>query len=261
MMAVEVKSPRERAQEVLRGILERYTAGEGAVVRKFFSTPRTNEEYLEVVLRQIGREVQIAHWLPKVAQMGADLERGVGRWELYHVLEQCADEIKHHALLADIAEWLAGRKLTAEELRKYEVNAFWDETVDDYYLHNPHLPEAARMVDVTREQMEGTPQPIWKGVVKISEGGGGAAFVEASRLSGDEFQRRFAAAMGEIATDEMGHGPEQVQRFVQERVNSEQDLEIAARALMAIMAQHLRVRNEIYGNPLTEDQLRSYDAL
>ena len=259
-MAVEMKPLQEGAQRVLRGILERYTAGEAAVVRKFFSTARTNEEYLEAVLRQIGREVQIAHWLPKVAQMGADLERGVGRWELYHTLEQCADEIKHHALLADLAEWLAGRKLTAEELRKYEVNAFWDESVDDYYLHNPYLPEAARMVDVTREQKEGTSAAIWKGVVKVSEGGGGAAFVEASRLAGDEFQRRFAKVMGEIAEDEMGHGPEQVQRFVEEQVKSEQDLETAARALTAIMAQHLRVRNEIYGNPLTEDELRSYDA-
>ena len=62
-----------------------------------------------------------------------------------------------------------------------------------------------------------------------------------------------------IAEDEMGHGPEQVQRFVEDQIKSEQDLEIAARALTAIMAQHLRVRNEIYGNPIGPERLAAID--
>ncbi len=240
-------------------MLARYTAGEAAVVNRFFAQPRSSQEYLEMVLRQIGREVQIAHWLPKAARMGEELERGAGRWDLQRFLEQCADEIKHYALLADLAEWLAERKLSAEELRKYEVNAFWDEEVDDRYLHNPHLPEAGRMVDVTRELIEGTPEPIRRGVVKISEGGGGGAFLEATRAQADEFQRRFAAIMGDIASDEMQHGPEQVAGFVKDQVRTEADLDMSVRALTAVMAQHLRVRNEIYGYPLSEQELRSFD--
>ena len=249
----------QRAEAALRDVLERYTAGEAAVVRSFFSQPRTNAEYLEAVLRQIGREVQVVHQLPQIAALGEQLERTVGRWELYHRLEQTAEEVKHHALLADIAEWLAGRRLAAEELRKYEVNAFWDETVDDYYLHNPHLPEAGRMVDVTRELSATLPPAIWKGVVKVSEGGGGAAFVEASHLDGDEFQRRLAAAMAIIAEDEMGHGPEQVAEFVRTQIQSEEALGLAINGLTKIMVQHLRVRNEIYGNPLNDGQLAAYD--
>lgn len=249
----------QRAETELNDVLARYTAGEGAVVRAFFSQPRKDAEYLETVLRQTGREVQIAHWLPALAGLGKELERTVDRWRLYHQVHEMADELKHHALLADLAEWLAGRKLGADELRKYEVNAFWDDSIDDYYLHNPHLPEAARMVDVTRELASTVPEPIWKGVVKISEGGGGQAFVEASKVDGDEFQRRFAVVMGSIAQDEMGHGPEYVGGFVREQIHSEEDLRVSVEALIKIMAQHLRVRNEIYGYPLTEERLRSYD--
>ncbi len=257
-MAVAVDL-QQRAEGALRDVLGRYTAGEAAVVRAFFSQPRTDAEYLEAVLRQIGREVQVVHQLPQIAAMGEQFERSIGRWELYHRLEQTAEEVKHHALLADIAEWLAGRKLTAEELRKYEVNAAWDESVDDCYLHNPHLPEAGRMVDVTRELSTALPPAIWKGVVRVSEGGGGAAFVEASHLEGDEFRRRFAAAMGSIADDEMGHGPEQVAGFAREHIHTEDELRLAVDGLTKVMAQHLRVRNEIYGNPLSEEQLAAYE--
>ena len=258
-MAVEVDIKR-RAEELLVEILQRYSGGEAAVVRKFFSSPRTTDEYLEVLLRQIGREVQVAHGLERTARMGQELERTVDRWALYHRLEQTADEIKHHALLADLAEWLVGHKLGADQLRKYEVHAFYEDGVDDYYLHNPHLPDAARMVDVTRELAETIPAHILAGTVKVSEGGGGQAFLEASKLNGDEFQRRFAKVMGDIASDELQHGPEQVHSFVQERIHGEEDLDLACRPLTAIMAQHLRVRNEIYGRPLTEQELTSYDA-
>lgn len=244
-----------KAKSVLRSIIDRYTAGEAAVVHEFFASPRRNEEYLEMVLRQIGREVQVAHWLPKVGPMAEKLEKGVGRWELYETLEHITDEIKHYALLADIAEWLAGRTLTAEELRRYEANAFWDPEVDDKYLHPPLLPEAARMVDVTRELFSDYERPFWQGIVQLSEGGGGGAFLEASRAQADEFQRKFAVAMGKIMEDELRHGTGHVDEFVERQVRGEADLERAVKALTAVMAQHLRVRNEIYGFPLSEERL------
>lgn len=246
---------KDRARASLRAIIDRYTAGEAEVVRIFFSRPRAREEYLDMVLRQIGREVQIAHWLPKAGPMGEQLERGVGRWELYETLEHMADEIKHYALLADIAEWLAGRTLSAEELRQYEVNAFWDPEVAEKYLHNPLLPEAAKMVDVTRQLLTDYELAVWKGIVQLSEGGGGGAFIEASRAQADEFQRRFAASMGEIIEDELRHGADHIEEFVEAHIHTEDDLDRAARALTAVMAQHLRVRNEIYGYPLSEERL------
>ena len=116
------------------------------------------------------------------------------------------------------------------------------------------------MVDVTRELRATIPPHILGGVRQVCEGGGGQAFLEASKLRGDEFQRRFAKVMGDIAADELQHGPEHMHSFVQEQIHTEEDLELACRALTSVMAQHLRLRNEIYGYPLTEDELASYDA-
>src|SRR5438132_692200 len=118
---------KQKAEEALKEILQRYSSGEGAVVKAFFSRPRTNDEYLEVLLRQIGREVQVAHVLDGIAQMGRELEQGVDRWDLQRRVEQIGEELKHHAWLADLAEWLVGHKLGADQLRKYEVHARYAE--------------------------------------------------------------------------------------------------------------------------------------
>lgn len=251
-MSTELK---QRAKARLRSIIDQYTSGEAEVVRAFFSRSRTRDEYLDMTLRQMGREAIAAHWLHRLGPMGDRLEHGVGRWELYWGLQHMADEIKHFALLADVAEWVAGRKLSGEEMRRYEAHPFWEEGIPDKYLHPPLLPEAARMVEVTRELMEKSDRKFLKEVVELTEGGGGGAFIEASRAQADEFQRRYAEAMTKIVADELRHGPEKVDGFVEEHVTTEADLTRAADALIAFMAQHLRLRNEIYGFPLPEERL------
>jgi len=250
---------KNRARAALRSIIDLYTAGEAEVVRVFFSRPRTNAEYLDMVLRQMGREAIVAHWLFTLVPMGEKLERGVGRWELYEKLQQMADEAKHYALLADVAEWLAGKKLPAEELRRYEVHGFWEAGVAEQYLNPPLLPEAAKWVEVSRRFRAEHDTDFLQGVVQLTEGGGGGAFIEASRVGADEFQRRFARAMGQIVADEMRHGPEHLDEFVEQKIQTEADLERAARVLTALMAQHLRVRNEIYGFCLSEERLAAVD--
>ena len=51
-------------------------------------------------------------------------------------------------MLADLAEWLLGRKLTAEEAREYQVYAHVDPELPLERHYNPRLPEANGMVDV-----------------------------------------------------------------------------------------------------------------
>jgi hypothetical protein len=244
-----------RARARLQAIIDRYGAGEAEVVRTFFSRSHTNAEYLDLCLRQMGREAIAAHWLHRLGAMGDRLEYGVERWQLYGTLQQMADEIKHYALLADIAEWVAGRKLSGDELRRYEAHPFWEGGIPEKYLYPPLLPEAAKMVEVTRQLMAEYDPKFFRGVAELSEGGGGGPFIEASRANADEFQRRYAAAMKKIVADELRHGPEKLAPFVEEHIETEADLEKAERALTAIMAQHLRLRNEIYGLVLSEERL------
>ena len=84
------------------------------------------DEYADMLRRQMGREVFCVEWLERAHRMGKELERSVDRHALVELLEQIADEVSHYAVLADLAEWLVGRKLSAEEAREYEVYAAID---------------------------------------------------------------------------------------------------------------------------------------
>ncbi len=92
-------------------------------------------------------------------------------------------------------------------------------------------------------------------VLRLSEGGGGGAFVAASELSGDEYRERLAAAMKAIVRDELGHGPGRVRAFVRDWIKDEATLERTEKLLAAYMLQHLRLRNEIWRNPLPEERI------
>jgi hypothetical protein len=97
-------------------------------------------------------------------------------------------------------------------------------------------------------------------VVRLSEGGGGGAFVECARLGGDPFRDRLAAAMRRILKDEIRHGPERIDLFAESWVRSDADLATATRWLRPYMSQHLRVRNEIWCYPLSADRLAAIDS-
>jgi hypothetical protein len=258
-MTARTESLAERAERELNDILARYAAGEAEVVRAFFSREHTPEELARMLRRQMGREIFCIQWLPRVARMGDDLERGVDRHRFTELLEQISEEVLHYTVLADLAEWVLGRKLTAQEAREFEVFASIDPERPLEQHYNPRLPEANGMIDVLYRFRNEYRSEFSDEVMRLTEGGGGASFVEASRLSGDEFRDRFAKAMGRIVEDEIEHGPLRVRGFSRNWVRDEADLELAKRLLREFMVQHLRVRNEIYGNPLGEERLAAID--
>ena len=249
----------ERAERELNAILAQYTAGEAEVVREFFARTHTAEEYADMLRRQMGREVFCVGWLDKAARMGAELERTVERHQFAEMLEQIAEEVKHYTVLADVADSVLGRKLTAEEAREYEVYAAPDPSMPRERHHNPRLPEANAMLDLLWRFRIENPTEFSDEVMHLPEGGGGGSFVEASGLSGDDFRDRFAAAMRIIVADELDHGPRRVPGFVANYVKGAADLDLATRLLREIMAQHLRVRNEIYGYSLSPERLAAID--
>ena len=245
----------ERAERELNTILARYAAGEAEVVRSFFAQEHTKDEYADMLRRQMGRELFVADWLERAVRQSAELERSVDRHDFVELIEQIADEVSHYAVLADLAEWLLGRKLSPEEAREYKVYAVYDPELPLERQYNPRLPEANLMIDLLRRLRTEYPADFTDAVMRLTEGGGGGAFEEASRLSGDEFRERFAKAMGAIVEDEIEHGPLRVRGFAQTRVRDESDLTLALRLIEEFMVQHLRMRNEIYGCPLSEERL------
>jgi hypothetical protein len=258
-MAEHPESLAERAERELNDILARYAAGEAEVVRSYFAREHTPDENVRMLRRQMGREVFCVQWLQRAARMSDDLERGVDRHAFAELLEQIHEEVEHYTVLADLAEWVLGRKLTAAEAREYEVFVPIDAERPLEQHYNPRLPEANAMVDVLYRFRNEYRSEFSDEVMRLTEGGGGGSFTEASRLSGDEFRDRFAKVMGRIVEDEVEHGPLRVRGFARNWVRDEADLALAKRLLREFMVQHVRVRNEIYGNPLSEERLAAID--
>jgi len=187
--------------------------------------------------------------------MARDMERGVERHDFAKHLREVAEEVEHYVLLADIAEWLVGGPLPPERLLGYEVVARFDPTLPESLLYNPRMPEAGRNVDVGRAIVDALGRERALELMHLAEGGGGGAFVECAKLSGDEFRDRLGGAMRRIVRDEMGHGPERLEPYVREWVRTEDELRGDIRWLDAFMMAHFRVRNEIWGYPLSEERI------
>lgn len=251
----------ERAGGVLREIVERYAAGEAEVVRAYFARSHTNEEHIEVLLKQMGREIQGRRQIGRVVgSLAEDLERGVDRHDYANHLRHAAEEAHHYVLLADIVDWLAGRKLEADRLLGYDVLAVFDPTLSESSMYNAKLPEAGRNLDIGKDMIAALGRERARELMHLAEGGGGGAFVECGRLHGDEFRDRLAAAMRIITEDELRHGPGRIEGYVREWVHSRAELEDDARWLDAFMLAHLRVRNEIWGYPLEDDRIAAIQA-
>ncbi len=249
----------QRAADALRSIVDQYAAGEAEVVRAYFAIPRTTEENVDVLLRQMGRELQTASWLHGAIRMLDDLEVSVDRHDFAEFLEQIAEETEHYCILADLAEWAAGHKLGRDELRQYEVYARWEPDAPPEKRANAKLPEGNRMLQIAHELVQVLGQERGTRLVRVSEGGGGGAFIECARLNGDPFRDRLGVAMRRILKDEIHHGPERVDIFARDWVRSDEDLAASTRWLRVFMAQHLRVRNEIWCYPLSIERLEAID--
>jgi len=249
----------KRAEGELNAVIAQYSAGEAEVVRAYFERPHTSEEHLDVLLRQMGREIQAANRLRPAAEMFQRLEVTVDRHEFADYLEHIAEEAEHYAILADLAEWVAGRKLTADEAFRYEVYARWVPGQGETKETNALLPEANRQMEVSRALVAELGFELGNPLSRLSEGGGGGAYIECMRLTGDEFRERLAAAMRRILQDEIHHGPARVHGFPEQWIKADEDIARTTRWLRTYMAQHLRVRNEIWGYPVSAERLAAID--
>lgn len=245
----------DRAARDLRAIVDGYAAAEAAVVRAYFDRLHSTEENLDVLLRQMGREIQAVNRLPHAAEMFEGLEITVERHDFADLLEHIAEETSHYVILADLAEWLADRKLGPDELRKYEICARWFPDLPPQKQSNPLLPDASRIMELSRVIVEKVGLQRAAALTRLSEGGGGGAYAECARLAGDPFRERLAAAMHRILSDEMEHGPGHIDDYANTWVRSEAELEEDHRWLQTFMAQHVRVRNEIWNYPLSAERL------
>ena len=146
-------------------------------------------------------------------------------------------EFAHFSLLAALLRDFAGERFGVED------------RVD--------LPADRRLQDArARHRRRGG---LEAAVAELTEGGGGALYVELARLDGDDFRRRVAAAFRVIGRDELDHGPAAI-HAVAHAARDDQDWERAGRIVEALSRQRLLMRNEMFGEPLGPARLREIAA-
>jgi hypothetical protein len=101
-------------------------------------------------------------------------------------------------------------------------------------------------------------ETLERAAITLTEGGGGALYRVCSQLKKPGFEKKIASVFREILTDEMGH-KEAGASSLDALVVSDRAFKRAAQILCEVSSQRLRMRNEQFDFPLTEDELRALD--
>lgn len=249
----------ERRIAELQAAPQRWWAGEAEVVRVYFSRKRKKEDDIRWLTLQAARELGTAvRLLDDAPGMVDGIEASVNRHEFEAAMRSLYEEARHYRLLADILEPLTGKKVDPKEILPYSG------TLKERKGH-PELPAMTEETEVTRRlyQEHGDLAEV---ALSFFEGGGAAIFYSGSKLleypfvsySNGHVERRIAEAMKVIFEDEMRHGPVHIPEAAR-KIRSEQERQLARQIIEVKARVHLRLRNETFGYPLSEERLREID--
>ncbi len=245
---------------VLEAAPLRWWAGEAEVVRVYFSNPRTREDDLRWLKLQAARELGTVERL--IEALPADLTRietAVDRDSFEASTRSVYEEARHYRLLADIMEQIAGERPDPQEL--LALSGCQSER-----RGHPDLPAMTAEIEVTHRLLE-THGELAEVALGFSEGAGAAMFYMGNKLlelpytsySNGAVEKAISEAMGVIFHDEMRHGPVHIPDIAR-AIRNDEDLETARHIVTEKAIAHLRLRNETFGNPLTEARMAEIDA-
>jgi hypothetical protein len=228
---------RERAADLV-AMASRPWAGEAEIVRTYFARHRTRERDVLWLEAQAFKETLDLRMLPRDLQEEA-LRTGTvahhpGGAELQEKL-RC--EMNHFRLIAELAEELTGRPVTLEGL--------------------PHLAEEEKLQRIRAPYRAGN--PFERKVVMFTEGGGGAMYLTLAEMDGGDFERKMARNFRVIYEDEVYHGPAMI-HDLDRLARGAEDWSFAIDLVGKIGRQRLRMRNEMFSFPLTDERLEEIAA-
>lgn len=231
---------RKRGMELLE-FASRWWAGEAEVAHTFFAKPHAPQEHLRWLRLQACKELQprpngiIIRNIEKLRDEYPTLDKGVARRRYLGTMQFLLEEFRHYVLFADIVDQITGGGLTPEELAAYD------------------LPEE-RNLRMLRQSAFDRHGDLARCASSFCEGGGASIFYEGMQTGGDPISDQIAAACASVHQDETDHARHGVEELVG-IAKTEEAWEIARELIQAISRQRLRMRNEQFGFPLSEDRL------
>jgi len=237
---------RDYQQELIDAAMPFWNA-EADVTRRFFAGRPNRDQWVKYLSAAVYKELNpvigygptegYANGLHMEFQGLVDrfkqLDRGTTRRGFLARLEMMTEEFEHYVVIAEVLEFVLGRKLTPGDAVQ--------------------LPHDARLNEMRRINMDSGDSCL-VAAMEMTEGGGSSTFREAAKLTGGEIEDRLAAAMKVIHRDEENHYLNAA-RNAAEVIKSERDFDRMKRALVEVSIQRVRMRNEMFSDPMPEAEL------
>src|SRR5499433_297907 len=234
-----------------------YRAAEAAIVSAFFAKPRKRLDHLRWLRAQAFKEYSaIKPIFSALAKLYPEVDREIDRHQFEELTEKLADETKHARLVMDLLEDLTGKRVTfadllwlPEDRKLAKIRAQYSKSFATLLHGNGGI--TAREIRRQDENLE-------RAAITLTEGGGGALYEVCSRLKKTGVEGKIARVFREILRDEVAHKDVGLHSLATLVVN-DRTFGRAARILCDVSSQRLRMRNEQFNFPLTEDELMILD--
>ncbi len=164
------------------------------------------------------------------------VDDGMDRRSFHHRLEQMIEEFMHYTVLAEVLEDLLDRPLQRGDAEQ--------------------LPEDDKLNKLRHVYVNSENASV-RAVMELTEGGGTATFREGAKLTGGAFETKLAAAFKVIADDEDGH-VDHAAADLKDVIQTEADFEAARKALLEVSMQRLHMRNEMFSDVMSPEELNGY---
>jgi hypothetical protein len=229
-------------QELIRTALP-YWEAEATIVRRFFKSKPTREDHIFWLKAQLWKELHpvdgyftgLQKELNNLVASFPEIDLTIGRHRYHSLLEQLTQEFNHYVLMADILEYLLGHPVSAEDTFQ--------------------LPQEKKLGNIRRAYAN-SGSAVDKAAVLVTEGGGARMFREGRKLKGGRLERMIASAMEVVYRDEKNHYKEAA-REAAGAVQTKQDLARMKKAVHEVSLQRVYMRNEMFKEPLTSDEIKS----
>ena len=229
-------------QELIRTALP-YWEAEATIVRRFFKSKPTREDHIFWLKAQLWKELHpvdgyftgLQRELNHLVASFPEIDKTIERHQYHLLLEQLTQEFNHYVLMADILEYLLGHPVSAEDTFQ--------------------LPQEKKLGNIRRAYAN-SGSAVDKAAVLVTEGSGARMFREGRKLKGRRLERMIASAMEVVYRDEKNHYKEAA-REAAGAVQTKQDLARMKKAVHDVSLQRVYMRNEMFKEPLTSDEIKS----
>jgi hypothetical protein len=220
-----------------------YWEAEAAIVRRFFQSKPSREDHIFWLRAQLWKELHpvdgyftgLQKELNNLVASFPEIDKTIGRHEYHSLLEQLTQEFNHYVLMADVLEFLLGHPVSAADTFQ--------------------LAQEKKLGDIRRAYAS-SGSSVDKAAVLVTEGGGARMFREGRKLKGGRLEKMIASAMEVVYQDEKNHYKEAA-REAARAVRNKQELARMKKAVHEVSLQRVYMRNEMFKEPLTRDEIES----